>query len=123
MVIKTAFAKSKMEEWTRSADEWTGRAGWMLLAMIAMMPNELPDSYFENYLDIIEKTIHRTKNRSREAMNNALIAIGIRNTALEQKAMSVAAKIGKVAVDHGETSCKTPDAASYIKKTSKRRKI
>jgi hypothetical protein len=28
----------------------------------------------------------------------------------------VAAKIGKVEVDHGETDCKTPDATEYIKK-------
>ena len=29
----------------------------------------------------------------------------------------VAGRIGTVEVDHGETSCKTPEAVSYIKKT------
>ncbi|MGQ0518236.1 DNA alkylation repair protein, partial [Bacillus sp. D-CC] len=29
-------------------------------------------------------------------------------------------KIGKVQVDHGATSCKTPDAESYIKKARER---
>ena len=48
-------------------------------------------------------------------MNNALIAIGCvpRFTA---RATAVAKRIGAVEVDHGETGCKTPDAASYIKK-------
>ena len=55
-------------------------------------------------------------------MNSALIAIGIRNSALESKALSAAKKIGKVDVDHGETSCKTPDAAKYIRKTVERKK-
>lgn len=34
----------------------------------------------------------------------------------------MAARIGKVEVDHGETGCKTPDAAVYIRKTLERRK-
>ena len=50
-------------------------------------------------------------------MNNALINIGVRNSALEKKAVAAAKRIGKVVVDHGETGCKTPDAASYIAKT------
>ena len=29
----------------------------------------------------------------------------------------MAKRIGKIEVDHGETGCQTPDAASYIKKT------
>jgi hypothetical protein len=49
-------------------------------------------------------------------MNNALIAIGTRNDALEARAVAIAVKIGKVRVDHGETGCKTPDAAEYIAK-------
>ena len=55
-------------------------------------------------------------------MNNALIAFGVRNPALEKKAMAVAQAIGKVEVDHGDTSCQTPDAAAYIKKTLERRR-
>jgi hypothetical protein len=49
-------------------------------------------------------------------MNNALIAIGTRNAKVEKKALEAAKMIGKVEVDHGETGCKTPDAAEYIKK-------
>ena len=30
-------------------------------------------------------------------------------------------RIGKVEVDHGETYCKTPDAAPYIERASKRK--
>jgi hypothetical protein len=39
---------------------------------------------------------------------------------LEQKAIEIAREIGKVEVDHGVTSCKTPDAEAYIKKTRER---
>ncbi len=34
----------------------------------------------------------------------------------ELESMGTAQRIGKVDVDHGETSCKTPDAAPYIEK-------
>ena len=58
------------------------------------------------------------KKIEKEAMNSALIAIGIRNEDLERKAIEIA-RNGKVHVDHGATSCKTPDAESYIKKREK----
>ena len=55
-------------------------------------------------------------------MNQAVISIGVRNETLQEKALAAARAIGKVKVDHGETSCKTPDAAAYIKKTIEHRK-
>lgn len=121
-VSKTRFFQAKTEEWLDSEDEWIGRAGWQLLALLAMSDIELADSYFENHLEIIERDIHTQKNMVRDAMNSALIAIGIRNPALERKALSAAKTIGKVEVDHGETSCKTPDAADYIRRTVERKK-
>ena len=121
-VSKTRFFQAKTEEWLDSEDEWIGRAGWQLLALLAMSDIELADSYFENHLEIIERGIHTQKNMVRDAMNSALIAIGIRNPALERKALSAAKTIGKVEVDHGETSCKTPDAADYIRRTVERKK-
>ena len=59
------------------------------------------------------------KKIEKKAMNSALIAIGIRNEDLERKAIEIAREIGKVHVDHGATSCKTPDAESYIKSERK----
>ena len=49
-------------------------------------------------------------------MNGALISIGIRNARLRKKALEAARRIGRVDVDHGETSCKTPDAVAAIQK-------
>ncbi len=86
-----------------------------------MKEERLEDAYFEKLLDIIRDEIHLRKNRVRDAMNSALIAIGVRNSKLREKAFSVAAAIGTVEVDHGETSCKTPDAADYIRRTLARR--
>jgi 3-methyladenine DNA glycosylase AlkD len=113
---QTALAREKLEQWTLSDEEWVGSTGWNILGEIALNDRNLPDDYFERYLTQIERDIHYRKNRVRHAMNNALIAIGGRNPRLEEKTLAVATVVGKVVVDHGDTNCKTPDAATYIKK-------
>ncbi|MGE7887092.1 DNA alkylation repair protein [Bacillus cereus] len=119
-ICTSPIALERMEEWTKSNDEWTGRAGWSLLANIAIKNKTLHDDFFSPYLEVIKANIHNEKNRKKEAMNSALIAIGIRNEGLERKAIEIAREIGKVEVDHGATSCKTPDAEAYIKKARER---
>ncbi|MGB5176488.1 MAG: DNA alkylation repair protein [Thermoanaerobaculia bacterium] len=121
LVSQSPFAKTKVARWTRSAQEFVGAAGWNVLARLARQDPELTDNELEEYLALIETEIHGRKNRSRHSMNSALIAIGIRNPKLERKALAVAKRIGKVEVDHGETSCKTPDAPTYIRKAVARR--
>lgn len=120
-VGKTSYAKAKAEQWTGAEGEWPGRAGWHLVAHLAMKDQNLPDAYFGTLLETIEAEVHTRKNRVRDAMNNALIAIGIRNADLKEQALAAAARIGKVEVDHGETGCKTPDATQYIHRTLARR--
>ncbi|XXU70535.1 DNA alkylation repair protein [Sorangium sp. So ce1151] len=117
IAANTPFARDAMERWTASADEWIGRAGWTLLGALASEDPSLPDSLFEERLSVIEASIHRARNRTREAMNGALISIGLRNEPLRGKALTAARRIGRVDVDHGETSCKTPDALDQIHKT------
>jgi 3-methyladenine DNA glycosylase AlkD len=115
-------ARELMKRWIASGDEWVGRGGWNLLGHLAAGDPSLPDAFFAERLAVIETSIHGAKNRTREAMNGALINIGARNAALRDKALTVARRIGKVEVDHGETGCKTPDASGYIEKMWSRKK-
>ncbi len=121
LIARTAHSRSRFEKWSTSNGEWLGRSGWQLLAHLAMSDDELPDSYFDAHLGTIETEIHNRKNRVRDAMNSALIAIGIRKPRLRKRALAAAKRIGKIEVDHGETGCKTPDAAIYIKKAVERK--
>ncbi|XXS94717.1 DNA alkylation repair protein [Sorangium sp. So ce590] len=122
IAAKTPFAREAMARWTASDDEWIGRAGWTLLGVLATGDPSLPDSLFEERLSVLEASIHEAGNRAREAMNSALISIGSRSEPLRGKALTAARRIGKVDVDHGETSCKTPDATAYIQKVWATRK-
>ncbi len=65
----------------------------------------------------IEREIHSSANRAREAMNMALIAIGTYCDGLADEAIAAAKRIGPVKIDHGETACKDFDAVEYIAKS------
>jgi hypothetical protein len=99
-----------------SKSEWVERAGWSLLSVLTLKDGTLEDSDLEPFLGRIERDIHGAKNRVRDAMNSALISLGAREGALGDKALAAARRIGKVEVDHGETSCETPEAAGSILK-------
>lgn len=121
LVHKTPFARAKMEEWTSSDKEYVGQAGWVLLTKLAMDDKGSEDEYLSGRVGEIETEIHDAPNRAKYSMNSALIAIGMRDPALQKVAMEAAKRIGTVEVDHGETGCKTPDAYSYMQKKSPKR--
>ena len=123
---KTKYALKCKDKWIASKKEWVAATGWHLLACLAGGGHAakaaddshgMTDDDFADALKKIENEIHDSPNRVRHSMNTALIAIGVQNAKLKKKAMACANKIGKVEVDHGETSCKTPDATKYIEKT------
>lgn len=120
-VSATSLAREKAEQWITSDNEWIATAGWNILGSLTASDPALPDAYFEPYLAQIERELHDSQNRVRYAMNNVVIAIGVRSDALEPKAIAAAERIGTVYVDHGLTNCKTPDAIPYIQKTKAHR--
>ncbi len=112
-------AAARAAKWTKSRSELTSTAGWSVVASLARLEGEerpLGDEAIGEYVDRIEKEIHRAPNRTRYSMNGALISIGLGCPKLEKRALAAAKRIGTVEVDHGETNCKTPDAAEYIRK-------
>lgn len=119
---KTPQAGAAMDRWIDADHEFVEQAGWNVLASIAMRPGGPDDGFFAPYLARIERDIHGAKNRVRHSMNQALIAIGTRSDGLEAHTMAIADRIGTVEVDHGQTGCKTPEAAPYIAKARAHRR-
>jgi 3-methyladenine DNA glycosylase AlkD len=117
LVAKTRHAEGRVAVWVKSRGEWISSAGWGALASLAMSETARPDEFFLPYMARIVAGIHGAPNRTRHAMNNALIAMGVRNDVLYEAAVEAARSIGKVEVDHGETNCTTPDAIAYMDKT------
>jgi 3-methyladenine DNA glycosylase AlkD len=121
-ISKTRFAVAKMEQWMKSKKEFVRQCGYNILTAILVKHEGLSDTQCRQYLKTIENEIHQAPNRARHAMNMALIAIGIYKPALTKTVIAAAKRIGTVAVDHGETACKTPAAIPYIEKAHKRKK-
>jgi 3-methyladenine DNA glycosylase AlkD len=117
LAAESPHGPAKAREWLASRDERLRAAAWVLVVHLANLDLATADDWFAERLAQIESSIHSAPNDERGAMNLALIAIGGRNAALRKAALASAKRIGKVEVDHGDTACKTPDAASYIQKT------
>ena len=98
-----------IDEWIESNDEYLARAGWNILINLAVHNNEKPDGYFVKYITLIEENMNKSENRTKEAMNNALISIGIRNNSLKKLAIEAAKTIRKNETDYNKTLSKPAD--------------
>jgi 3-methyladenine DNA glycosylase AlkD len=119
MIARTGAGLRKYGAWKRRKGEFVAAAAYNVLAAVACYRDgaEIDEAFAREEIDAIAATIHDRPNRTRHSMNQALIALGAVNAGLAQHAKAAARRMGKIEVDHGQTSCKTPDAAAYIDQT------
>ena len=112
-------------EWIGSKKEHVATSGWCTYSgLVAVTPDEKLDlAEIEKLLAKIVKEIHGTQNRVRHAMNNFVIAVGSYVKPLSKRSKAVAAQIGNVSVDMGDTACKVPLATAYIEKVEASGKV
>ncbi len=90
---KTAFAYEKAEEWSADGREYVKRAGFVLMACLAIHDKKSGDAAFRRFLTIIKRESTDDRNFVRKAVNWALRQIGKRNAKFRQKAMEVALEL------------------------------
>ena len=117
VVARSPVARSRADAWRDRKGEWVASAGWGIVARTCEDEDLWSIAELRALLRQIEEEIHDRPNRVRHEMNMAMISIALRNAALQRLAMSAAKRVGPVDVDHGDTSCTTPDAGDYIEKT------
>ncbi|MGQ0798492.1 MAG: DNA alkylation repair protein [Pseudomarimonas sp.] len=110
------YGQRCVERWLVASNEPQRCVGWTLVGALAMSDESIAETWFVERLRDIESGIHSAPNGQRDVMNRTLISIGCRSAALRVAAIAAAQRIGVVEIDHGDTACKTPDAASYIEK-------
>lgn len=121
LLARSPIAHETMHAWMTSKEESRLEMGYGIFAgLLKDDPDSIGDAAVEKVLATIEAEIERSPNWARYAMNSAIISVGSFKPALREKALASARRIGKVEIDHGETTCKTPDAAGYIEKAAKR---
>lgn len=105
-------------EWIDSKKEMVAAAGWSTLSSWVSITDDedLDLAELKKLLQRVATTIHDQPNQVRYTMNGFVIAVGAYVADLTETALATAKKYGKVSVDMGETACKVPPAADYIKK-------
>lgn len=87
---KAASAYEKAEEWTAREGEFVKRAGFVLMASLAVHDKKANDRVFEGFLTVVRREAADDRDYVRKAVNWALRQIGKRNAGLHQRAMQVA---------------------------------
>lgn len=90
---KTAWAFEKAEEWTRRDREFERRAGFALMAWLAVHDKKAADARFLRFLPLIEAAAPDDRNFVRKAVSWALRQVGKRNVTLNRQAIAAVQRI------------------------------
>ncbi|NIN67472.1 MAG: DNA alkylation repair protein, partial [Anaerolineae bacterium] len=93
---RTSFAYQKALKWSGRKEEFVKRAGFALMASLAVHDKRAKDGEFEQFLPVIRRESVDERNFVRKAVNWALRQVGKRNAALNAKAIVTAEAIHKV---------------------------
>ncbi|MCH9853722.1 MAG: DNA alkylation repair protein [Alphaproteobacteria bacterium] len=117
LMAKSDSGMALFEKWSKSDKELFKHCAYDTLSTMLKNGVMIPKERMLKIVQTIIDEIHTSPNRARNGMNMSLIAIGVYGEGMKDVAIQAARKIGKVEVDHGDTSCKTADAESYILKS------
>lgn len=90
---KTPYAWDKAVEWTGRDPEYVKRAGFVLMAALAIHDKKAPDERFEAFLPFLVEHATDERNFVKKAVNWALRQIGKRNVRLNVLAVRTAKEV------------------------------
>ena len=93
---KTNFSYMKAIEWAQRDKEFEKRAGFVMMAVLAVHDKKAQDKAFMQFFPLILREAEDERNFVKKAANWALRQIGKRNHALNKKAIATANKIQRI---------------------------
>ncbi len=87
LLEKTKFAYQKATEWSSNDKEFIKRAGFVLMARLAVSDKKADDKQFEPFFPVIKREAGDNRNFVKKAVNWALRQIGKRNLNLNRSAI------------------------------------
>lgn len=118
---RTRFAYSKATEWSKREREFVKRAGYALMAALAVHDKEAPDEAFLDFFPAIESGSTDSRNFVKKAVNWALRQIGKRNSRLNMEAQKLARSIAKI--DSASARWIASDALRELSSDSVKKKL
>jgi len=92
---KTPHAWRKIDQWSKRREEFVKRAGFALLASVALHDKKEADAPFLKSLNLIEREATDERNFVKKAVNWALRTIGGRNKKLNAAATDTARRLAE----------------------------
>lgn len=93
---KTPYAYKKAVEWSKHKEEFVKRAGFALMASLAVHDKKAADKDLAIFFSIIKREATDERNFVKKAVNWALRQIGKRNACLNKLALATSADILKI---------------------------
>jgi 3-methyladenine DNA glycosylase AlkD len=90
---KTEFAVRKAHEWSKRSEEYVKRAGFVLMAELAVHDKTASNTTFVDFLPAIVREASDERNFVKKAVNWALRQIGKRNAILNSAAIKTCTEI------------------------------
>ncbi|MGD0918544.1 MAG: DNA alkylation repair protein [Thermodesulfobacteriota bacterium] len=96
LFYKTKLAYQKAVQWSGRNEEFVKRAGFVLMAVLAVHDKEVRDRKFVKFFSIIRREATDDRNFVKKAVNWALRQIGKRNLNLNGMAIKIAKEIREI---------------------------
>lgn len=93
LLCKTPFAYELAIEWTKRKGEFQKRAGFSLMAMLAVHDKKAPDEKFQMFYPYLIKESDDDRNFVKKAINWAIRSIGKRNIHLAKEMIALSETI------------------------------
>jgi 3-methyladenine DNA glycosylase AlkD len=112
------IAQEVADKWIASGEELKMSAGWSCYCWLLgnRKDVEFSESKISNMLDLVEKTIHDSPERTKASMNNFLTTVGISYLPLHEKAVETAKAVGIVEVKRDNKKSSFLNASEGIQK-------
>jgi 3-methyladenine DNA glycosylase AlkD len=118
------IAQEVADQWIASGEELRMSAGWSCYCwLLGSRPDrEFPESKISAMLELVEKTIHESPDRTKSAMNNFMYTAAVSYLPLHDKAVETANAVGPVEMKRDNKS-KFLNASENIRKEVERGKL
>lgn len=118
---KTRYAYDKALEWSGRNEEFVKRAGYVMMAELAVHDKDAPDSTFLSFLKRVPEGATDSRNFVKKAVNWALRQIGKRNSSLNGEAIKVAIRVQ--GIDSSSARWIASDALRELRSEAVQRKL
>jgi 3-methyladenine DNA glycosylase AlkD len=92
---KTPYAFEKAFEWSKAKEEFIKRAGFVMMAVIAVHNKKIEDIELFDFFPVMEREAYDDRNFVKKAVNWALRTLGKRSKLLFDEAVEVAERIAQ----------------------------